>query len=58
MKDEEIVRLIHAFDEQQRVIEAQGEIIDELYALLSQHISAEEALPLITKINNIIGTAG
>ena len=58
MKDEEIVRLIHAFDEQQRVIEAQGEIIDELYALLSQHISAEEALPLITRINTILSDTG
>lgn len=38
---------------QSGIIKVQSEIIDELFALLMQHISAEEAdqLPVVEKIN-------
>ncbi len=42
MKDEEILKLIRAFDEQQEVIKKQSTIIDQLYGLLAQHISTGE----------------
>lgn len=45
--------LAELVERQNGIIRIQSEVIDELFVLLLQHISAEEAdnLPVVTKIN-------
>ena len=45
--------LVHAAGQMSAIIQIQSEVIDELFLLLMQHISAEEAgqLPCVGKIN-------
>jgi hypothetical protein len=44
---------IHVVDKQNTIIKIQSEIIDELFMLLMQHISVDEAdtLTVVNKIN-------
>lgn len=48
-----IMSPIEIVDRQTAIVKLQADIINELFRLLSQHISAEEldALPVIDKIN-------
>jgi len=50
---EAVGRLTEVVHQQSEIIGIQSEVIDELFTLLAQHITAEEAdrLPVITKIN-------
>lgn len=45
--------LLDTIDKQERIIDLQKDIIDDLFRLLSMHLSAEEldGLPVIKKIN-------
>jgi len=51
------VNLIEVVETQNTIIQLQSDVIDELFRLLLQHISAEEAdaLPAIEKINTAAG---
>lgn len=42
MKDEEILKLIRAFDEQQEVVKKLNDIIDRLCEILALHVSTQE----------------
>lgn len=42
MKDEEILKLIRAFDEQQEVVKKLNNIIDRLCEILALHVSTQE----------------
>lgn len=46
--------LVEVVDRQNEIIQIQSGVIDELFRLLSQHLTAEEldALPVIAEINH------
>lgn len=48
-----VLKEIEVVEKQNAIIRIQSDVIDELYRLLMQHISAEEAdaLPVISRIN-------
>lgn len=45
--------LVEVVDRQNEIIQIQGNVIDELFRLLAQHLTATEldALPVVAKIN-------
>lgn len=50
-----MTQLMRVIEKQDELIAAQGEVIDELYGLLSQHLSAAEmsGLPTVGKLNRV-----
>ncbi len=57
MKDEEILKMIRAFDEQQDVVKKLNNIIDRLCEILALHVSAQE-LEKITERGRLLRDEG
>lgn len=54
MKDEQVRKLLAAFDRQQLIIKEQSEIIDRLFEIVALHVSASEAVEIGKEIKRVV----